>query len=408
MSRDTTILKREELYEKVWARPVRELAKEHGISDVALAKICQKLEIPRPGRGYWARKAAGKSVKQDPLPPASQGVRTEYRISSRQDLLSDADIGEEARTLLAREQKSPSAIIVHSTLTDPHHWIQKSAGTLRQHSKHPEKALLKRACLDIRATRATLDRALRVADSLLKALEERGFRIEVTDPTPSEHSRYGPKTDGSPSRTGVHLLGSFIEFRIEEGRDITKIEPPSTRSSSSSSDDSWVYTPPPEYRHDPNGKLALKIKSYLPGQHRKTWSDGKRQRVETCLNSFVLALIHGAERSRLARIASEKRKREWEVEQRRREDEARRLEMELTMRVDLDSRLDDCDKAARIFRFIKSVESSAQGRGDDLSPQSELGAWLSWARGYATALETGAIETVLETRLGKKKGRNPW
>lgn len=245
MLEQKTCIKRQDLYELVWSKPMQQLAKEFGISDVALAKICRKLEIPRPGRGYWARKAAGKPVKQDPLPPAPPGVRTEYRISSRQDLLSYADIGEEARTLLTREQKSSSAIIVHSTLTDPHHWIQKSAGTLRQHSKHPEKALLKRACLDIRVSRATLDRALRVADSLLKALEERSIRIEVTDPTPSEHSRYGPKTDGSPSRTGVHLLGSFIEFRIEEGHDITKIEPPSTRGSSSSSGDSWVYTPPP-------------------------------------------------------------------------------------------------------------------------------------------------------------------
>jgi len=77
MPRETKVYKRHELYDQVWAKPVREVAKEHGISDVALAKICRKLEIPRPGRGYWARKAAGKSVKKDPLPPASPGVRTE-------------------------------------------------------------------------------------------------------------------------------------------------------------------------------------------------------------------------------------------------------------------------------------------------------------------------------------------
>lgn len=35
------------------------LAKEYGISDVGLAKICKKLHIPVPGRGYWANKTAG-------------------------------------------------------------------------------------------------------------------------------------------------------------------------------------------------------------------------------------------------------------------------------------------------------------------------------------------------------------
>ena len=61
---------REELYEKVWQRPVQRLAKEFGISDVGLAKVCRKLFVPLPGRGYWARKAAGQKVGPRPaLPP---------------------------------------------------------------------------------------------------------------------------------------------------------------------------------------------------------------------------------------------------------------------------------------------------------------------------------------------------
>jgi hypothetical protein len=60
---------REDLYNKVWAQPIQQLAKEYGVSDVALAKACKKLLVPVPGRGYWAKKAAGKTVrKQPPLP----------------------------------------------------------------------------------------------------------------------------------------------------------------------------------------------------------------------------------------------------------------------------------------------------------------------------------------------------
>ena len=57
---------REELYQKVWDRPVQNVAKEFGISDVGLAKLCKKLFVPIPGRGYWARKAAGKKVPSKP------------------------------------------------------------------------------------------------------------------------------------------------------------------------------------------------------------------------------------------------------------------------------------------------------------------------------------------------------
>lgn len=57
---------REELYEKAWSKPIQQLAKEYGISDVGLAKVCRKLAVPIPGRGYWAKKAAGKPVAKRP------------------------------------------------------------------------------------------------------------------------------------------------------------------------------------------------------------------------------------------------------------------------------------------------------------------------------------------------------
>ena len=64
---------REELYEKAWSQPLHQLAKEYGISDVGLAKVCRKLAVPVPGRGYWAKKSAGKPVRKRPdlvaIPP---------------------------------------------------------------------------------------------------------------------------------------------------------------------------------------------------------------------------------------------------------------------------------------------------------------------------------------------------
>ena len=40
------VLSREELYERVWSTPMRRLAGEFGLSDVSLAKICRRHEIP--------------------------------------------------------------------------------------------------------------------------------------------------------------------------------------------------------------------------------------------------------------------------------------------------------------------------------------------------------------------------
>jgi hypothetical protein len=59
---------REKIYQEIWSEPIQHVAKRYKLSDVGLAKVCRKLKIPRPGRGYWAIKAAGKVVpKQPPL-----------------------------------------------------------------------------------------------------------------------------------------------------------------------------------------------------------------------------------------------------------------------------------------------------------------------------------------------------
>lgn len=59
---------REEIYTEIWSEPIQHVAKRYNISDVGLAKVCRRLNIPRPGRGYWAMKAAGKPPKRPKLP----------------------------------------------------------------------------------------------------------------------------------------------------------------------------------------------------------------------------------------------------------------------------------------------------------------------------------------------------
>ena len=54
----------------VWATPMSRLATEFGITGNGLAKICDRLGVPHPPRGYWAKKEAGKPVVIRRLPKA--------------------------------------------------------------------------------------------------------------------------------------------------------------------------------------------------------------------------------------------------------------------------------------------------------------------------------------------------
>jgi hypothetical protein len=92
------VFTREQFYELVWSKPMTHLAKDFAISDVALHKICRKHGIPNPPLGWWAKKAAGKKVKQTPLPDAKPGAPDRITIA-------DGEFGRESANLTAaREQ----------------------------------------------------------------------------------------------------------------------------------------------------------------------------------------------------------------------------------------------------------------------------------------------------------------
>lgn len=75
-------LSREELFALVWERPTSEIANELGISDVAVGKLCEKLQVPKPPRGYWARVVAG----QAPRRPALKAFREEMEAKRKSAL----------------------------------------------------------------------------------------------------------------------------------------------------------------------------------------------------------------------------------------------------------------------------------------------------------------------------------
>jgi hypothetical protein len=59
-------LTRNELYEKIWNIPTIKLAKDFGLSDVALGKICKKHSIPKSPLGYWASSRTEKPCASAP------------------------------------------------------------------------------------------------------------------------------------------------------------------------------------------------------------------------------------------------------------------------------------------------------------------------------------------------------
>jgi hypothetical protein len=81
----THYFRREALYERVWTTPITEIAKQFGVSDAAIGKLCRRAHIPTLWRGYWPRTSSGQRLERTSLSTAPAGLPELLRVRGDQD-----------------------------------------------------------------------------------------------------------------------------------------------------------------------------------------------------------------------------------------------------------------------------------------------------------------------------------
>jgi hypothetical protein len=349
------------------------------VSDVAIAKICRKLEIPLPGRGYWARKKAGYAVERLPLPPAKRGQPVRHD-GVRFVEPPEPPLARDALELVQRDGEEANRITISESLRGLHPLVRMSASCLRRARSGDSIRDLDR-CLDMSVGRASIGRALRIMDALLKALESRGFEVDVTEPeNPDPLPRHAYQR--RPSRTGVRIGASFVEFCLLEG---------TTRRVLGASGGPPAQGARPEKQ--PNGKLSLVVDAADHTGRRPRCDDLKAFMLEDQINAFIVLLIKAAEAQRLAAIdAEEERQRELAAE-REREAGERQHEAWKLLVADLDERIAGLEQARKIRALMQQVSAKDQPAEP---PQAALGEWLKWADWHAERFEKRALEHLTE------------
>ena len=74
---------RKALYDEIWAEPMLAVAKRYGVSSNYLARVCERMNVPRPHRGYWQKLRAGARKEPPPLPEAIAGDELEWSRARR-------------------------------------------------------------------------------------------------------------------------------------------------------------------------------------------------------------------------------------------------------------------------------------------------------------------------------------
>lgn len=357
---------RQALYDQVWSTPMTKLAKEYGISDVALAKICKKLNVPYPWRGYWRRKETGKVVKQLPLPsntdPAKQLVTIHRTIRPE----SVEPLSEDATQRITAEQAPERKIVVPDRFINPHqllkaHVVEWRSGTVDEYGAIRSGTIRQL----MRVSPTSLGRALRIMDTLFKALESRGYPVGMQQ---GYHRTLGVRINGEPITFG--LEERFQRMNHPDQKDLTR---------------QWWQRQ--RYQYAPTGTLSLKITEVWGDGLQKIWRDRKRAKIENCLNEFIVGLLGVAEAVKSARLKRELEQQAQREAQHTREEEARKRQEELARRQALEQEAVNWAKAQQLRGYLAALKEVLIAKHGEIQPGSPADQWLLWAHQHADRLD---------------------
>jgi hypothetical protein len=285
---------RVELYRRVWSTPMRTLAKEFGLTDLELARICEKHQIPRPQVGHWVRVERGYDPEQTPLPDIEDAKLDLVNIAVREkplDALAQ-DLDPKARAMLV-----PAPIAVQTDRSISHPLVLRTKKLLAHPRKDERGLLLPREgkpLSHIRVSEPALSRSLGILDALFRALDERNIAIT-----------WG---NGDDDNLSITVFDEAVTFSISE---FVQRVPHTLTADEEAKRKKGLYVYPPQWDYKLTGQLKIAINE-LPydSKIRHTWSDGAIQRLENCLGALVAGL-------HIAALALKKQREEhlrWELE----------------------------------------------------------------------------------------------
>ena len=406
MVKDTKSISRIELYKQVWETPVTQLAKTYGLSDVGFAKICKKYNIPRPPRGYWAKKASGQYMQKLPLPKRSSEEIIEICPNISNQMMGAAN--SELTQKIEAEKKYPP-IVVPKALRSPHPFVQQSQEILELCQPNDVGIIepKDKNCLDIRVSKKSLPRALRIMNALINALLERGFEVF--------------QEDGSLK---VEIENEYLGIGITEEIISKKTKPRDTKL------DGYYHFGHSrfDYVRIPSGKLCLTIHDrghYWGDNFRKNWRDKEKKQVEDCLDAFIIGLHKRiAQKKEHQRQEEERERQRREFARQREEQERRRAELARMIRLEkarvakLVTDAENYEKSRLIREFIDAVEKEHSGGNPVYVTDQDHETWMKWAKEQADRLDPlshspssildQAAETDKDGPGGDKTPENPF
>jgi hypothetical protein len=395
-------ISRQALFEDVWTRPLSTIAPEYGLSDVGLRKICDRADIPTPGRGFWAKVASGKTFPRPKFRPAKNpDFETVYIHGSAEPAPHIVETLERVRTARTAKAKAVAAVRAEEPAPaaevrapEPSEIHRLATATVAKMAAAKKAGLVRVSGKGLFTVAATAEHAHRIGKILtllITATEEMGWQVENTD----KGFRLVP--DGEPLAFDITEQTDRVKHQLTAA-ETAALERHEAARKRAEQRREWFspYSRPtiPEWDYVQNGLLVLSLATglYRSDRIRRKFSDGKTQRLEGMIDRVIDSLAAYAssekatrerhERERLAAAEAQKRR---EAAQRRQEVENKRVEF-------LDAQIKRLKRARQIESFVSEVEKEGE-------PPAAVRAWLDWATEWASELREAISHETLRTKI---------
>lgn len=330
-------LSRQELYDLIWSTPISQLAKNHGIVDYQLRRVCNDFNIPIPQNGYWQKLKYNKPVSKIPLPLGAEDKKIVLSANGQENGETARSASHSEADLILNDPKAPAS--VPEVLTKPHfltletkrHWADFKLKRYEYDRSIPH--------LSIRVEKPNRNRALIFMDTLVKLLEYRGHKVIIKN-----------------TETISILYGVEIELDLREAG--KRIPNPAGKY--------------PTFEVVPTGELILKTGKYSID---KEWRDGKTL-IEEMLPKIIIWMEAKARdwAEMMANIELDRHKKKMQQESEAAKKALEEQELHSFNELLLDA--DRYNKAKTLRIYIEAFKEKTSKNGP-IAIETEL--WIQWA-----------------------------
>ncbi len=357
---------RKQLYDLIWSKPMREAAVELNISDVGLAKLCKRNNLPRPPQGYWLRNEQERKLSIAPLNGTERDNLREFNFY----LLKKETLLKPASSIKTLQPEKQPVLISKQDRGFPHPAISKLVDELRKDRSKPPYHYDYSANCGYRVSSQQRDRGLIILNDLAYRLTELGFSLE-------------PKTDG------LHIIRDQVRTSIRIYEKMTYTDPNASLSQRSAR----LKSDRPRSDLYFTGFLYFEFVgcSYTS---RGNLLENKQRTLDQCYDHIVqniIAMLDENEKRRLERLEEEAERRNREMVRARANREKKKDKLRYAYIDRISTKHAEID---RLSAWVAAFEGRYVSR-----QHKNIHRMMRWAKGQVRLLKAQISDKQIEAEL---------